>query len=307
MSAAVMSMSEADTTPGYPWFQEREAARAAQVKIVELNHLADVNEKSRQEISYGNRDRMEKVSFGIREAVERNGLAETTAVERNSSENRITTLKSKSEEARQEAANFEKVFLGAKDIRLAQAKEVSNQTITGLKTALEIGSSLSGGKSATQELALQQAQEAADLKNKNSWEHAMLHESQVSGFTRVELEQLCSQFGSEKDQAFLAIQAQGLHGDDNRRMALYRAESESRVEAVTAAAALQAAENRTKEILYQMDNEDCCCETKLLVAETNAETAGVIAAAGAGAIRDSLIAAQQEAVMLRLRRRSHHS
>ena len=69
------------------------------------------------------------------------------------------------------------------------------------------------------------------------------------------------------------------------------------------AAALQAADNRTKEILYQMDNEDCCCETKLLVAEAAGETAGLIAATGAGAIRDSLAAAQQEALMLRLRRR----
>lgn len=302
MSAAVMSVSEADTMPGYPWFQEREAAKNSQAKIVELNHLADVNEKSRQEISYGNRDRMEKVSFGIREAVDRNGMAGTTSVERNSSENRITTLKSKSEEARQEAANFEKVFLSAKDIRLAQAKEVSDQTITGLKVALEIGNDIPSGRAAVRDLSLQQAQEAASVTNQNSWEHAMLHESQVSGFTRVELEQLCSQFGSEKDQAFLAIQAQGLHGDDNRRMALYRAESESRVEAVTAAAALQAADNRTKEILYQMDNGDCCCETKLLLAETNAETAGLIAATGAGAIRDSLAAAQQEALLLRLRR-----
>ena len=303
MSAAVMSVSEADTMPGYPWFQEREQAKNTQAKIIEMNHLADRNEASRQEISYGNQSRTEKVSFGIREAVDRNGLAETTAVEKVNSENRITTLKSKSEEARQEADNFTKVFLASKENRLAEAKVVSNQRITGLQTALEIGGAFTGVKSAAQELSLQQAQEAGELKDQNSWEHAMLHESQVSGFTRVELEQLCSHFGSEKDQAFLAIQAQANHGDDERHLANYRSETDSRVEAVTAAAALQAADNRTKEILYQMDNEDCCCETKLLLAETAGETAGLIAFTGAGAIRDSLAAAQQEALMLRLRRR----
>lgn len=297
-----MSVSEADTMPGYPWFQEREQTKNSLAKIIEMNHLADRNEASRQEISYGNQVRTEKVGFGIRDAVERNGLAGITAVEKVNGENRITTITSKLSEARQEAANFEKVLLAAKDIRISEAKEVNDQKITGLKTALEVGSALAGTSSGAQELALQQAGEAASIKNQNSWEHAMLHESQVCGFTRVELENLYSQFGSEKDQAFLAIQAQGLHGDDNRRMANYRAETESRVEAVTAAAALQAAENRTKEILYQMDNEDCCCETKLLVAETNAETAGVIAAAGAGAIRDSLLAAQQEALMLRFKK-----
>ena len=303
MSAAVMSVSEADTMPGYPWFQEREQAKNTQAKIIELNHLADRNEASRQEISYGNQSRMEKVSFGIREAVDRNGLAETTAVEKVNSENRITTLKSKSEEARQEADNFTKVFLASKENRLAEAKMVSNQRITGLQTALEIGGAFTGVKSAAQELSLQQAQEAGELKVQNSWEHAMLHESQVSGFTRVELEQLCSQFGSEKDQAFLAIQAQSNHGDDERRLANYRSETDSRVEAVTAVAALQAAENRTKEILYQFQMDDCCCETKLLLAETAGETTGLIAATGAGAIRDSLAAAQQEALMLRLKKR----
>ena len=305
MSAAVMSVSEADTMPGYPWFQEREAAKITQAKIIEMNHLADRNEASRAEISYGNQNRTEKVGFSNREAIERNGLSVYSSVERNNAEGRVTTLGANIEERAQTANNFKEVLIEAKNGRAALAKGVSDAKITALKTELcfEGAALSSNGRDATNALAVQQAGEAYSTKNQMSWQHAMLHETQECGFRRVELEQLCSQFGSEKDQAFLGIQAERNHGDDNRRLANYRAETESRVDAVTAAAALQAAENRTKEILYGMDNGDCCCETKLLIAETNGETAGVIAAAGANAIRDSLAAAQQEAIMLRLKKR----
>ena len=305
--AAVMSVTEADTMPGYPWFQEREQAKNTQAKIIEMNHLADRNEASRQEISYGNQVRTEKVGFGIRDAVERNGLAGVTAVEKVNGENRITTLTTKLSEARQQADDFTKIFLATKENRIAEAKAVSNQKITGIQTALEfeldvLDGEASKGRAAIRDVMLQDAQQTGSLKNQESWKYGMLAETKEVGFRRVELEQLFSRFGSVKDEAFASIQAVANQADDNRRMALYRAETESRVDAVTAAALLQAAENRTKEILYQMGTEaECCCETKLLVSEQNGATDSLITATGTGATRDSLAAAQQEALVLRLK------
>ena len=108
----------------------------------------------------------------------------------------------------------------------------------------------------------------------------------------------------EKAFALLGIQAERLHGDTNRRMANYRAETDRRVDAIGAAILLQAANNKNEVLLAvaaaAKAAAECCCETKQLVQSSAAATQSLVSNLDAARIRDALAAAQQEALLLRM-------
>jgi hypothetical protein len=256
MMPPVVAVSEANTPPGYPWFQQLEASRNELTNITEMNHLATQNEASRQRISYGDQDRTDKVGFANREAIERNGLADRdaiernglanlTATERNFGENRVTTLTSAAETRAQNSANFTQAQLGQKDILIGLAanggltrEAALTESLRGQKTALVQGSM---NRDAVGAVSLQSAVQAGDLKNQNSWQHGRLHETQERGFAALGLQ--ASHIRNEQEKAFalLGLQAANIHADTDRRMANYRADTDRRVADGFTAAALFAA------------------------------------------------------------------
>ena len=301
-------VSDANQPPGYPWFQQQQAAADAQQNIVEMNHLASQNEASRQRISYGDQDRTDKVGFANREAIERNGLGVLTSVERNAGENRVTTLQASADARAQTSANFATTLLSLKDNQIAAAANVGEAKSVALEQALRAQGTLlresAANRDATGAVALQSAVQTGDLKNQNSWQHGLLRESQERGFARVEVQAAHIRNDQEKAFALLGIQAERLHGDTNRRMANYRAETDRRVDAIGAAILLQAANNKNEVLLAvaaaAKAAAECCCETKQLVQSTAATTQGLVSNLDAARIRDALAAAQQEALLLRM-------
>ena len=216
------------------------------------------------------------------------------------------------DEAKQEAANFVNVLIGSKDNRIAQAREVSDQKISGLKAAIDLefemlDSEATKGRDAIREMTLLSANMWQEVKDQNSKTNGNVLESQEIGISRIELEQLRSQFCAEKDTNFLALQTEKTQAETNRRMVDDRAANDSRVEAVTAAATLQEAENHTKVLLYQIQTSGATArasfEAKQLLRTTTAETEQLATASATASSRDALSAARAEAAILRNRRR----
>lgn len=221
-------------------------------------------------------------------------------------------LHTNTDEAKQEAAHFVNVLIGSKDNRMAQAIEVSEQKISGLKSALDfeyelIDSDAAKGRDAIRQMTLQSANMWQEVKDQNSKTNGNVLESQEIGISRIELEQLRSQFNAEKDTTFLAVQLEKTQAETNRRMVDDRAANDSRVEAVTAAATLQEAENHTKVLLYQIQTSGATArasfEAKQLLRTTTAETEQLATASATASSRDALAAARAEAAILRNRRR----
>lgn len=216
------------------------------------------------------------------------------------------------DEAKQEAANFVNVLIGSKDNRIAQAREVSDQKISGLKSAIELefemlDSEATKGRDAIREMTLLSANMWQEVKDQNSKTNGNVLEFQEIGISRIELEQLRSQFCAEKDTNFLALQTEKMQAETNRRMVDDRAANDARVEAVTAAATLQEAENQTKVLLYQIQNSAATAraayEAKQLLRTTTAQTEQLATASATASSRDALAAARAEAAILRNRRR----
>ena len=221
-------------------------------------------------------------------------------------------LHTNTDEAKQEAAHFVNVLIGSKDNRMAQAKEVAEQKISGLKSALDfehelIDSDAAKGRDAIRQMTLLSANMWQEVKDQNSKTNGNVLESQEIGISRLEMEQLRSQFCAEKDTTFLAVQLEKTQADTNRRMVDDRAANDSRVEAVTAAATLQEAENHTKVLLYQIQTSGATArasfEAKQLLRTTTAETEQLATASATASSRDALAAARTEAAILRNRRR----
>jgi hypothetical protein len=304
--AAVMSV------PPTAWFQQASQSKAETDKIIEMNRKAvDIN-ASQQKSSYADQSRAEKLSFGMRDSLERNTSLVTGAIERNNTEDRVTTLKIKAEEARQESANFTNVLLASKTNRAEQASQVNTQKYVDTKTALDfeldvLDSEGSKGRWAIRQAQLTQAQYALDLKSHVTDNNSETLGNIESGLTRMELAYTSAQHGAEKDNTLLAIQTERTQADTNRRLVLDRARNDDRVQAVTEAATLQEAENRTKVLLYEIQNSAATArgdyEAKQLLRTTTAKTEQAVAASGAATTRDALLLARAEAAMYRSRPR----
>ena len=298
--------------PGTAWFQQVAHARTAKNALIEQYHNKGDEETNTHKQSYGYVSRTEKLSSAVRDALERNNLLQLTSIERNSAESRAQILHTKTDEAKQEAANFVNVLTGSKDNRIEQAKEVNEQRVLGLKTALElefemIDSEATKGRNAIRQMTLLSANMWQEVKDQNSKTNGNVLESQEIGISRLEMEQLRSQFCAEKDTTFLAVQLEKTQADTNRRMVDDRAANDSRVEAVTAAATLQEAENHTKVLLYQIQTSGATArasfEAKQLLRTTTAQTEQLTTASATASSRDALAAARAEAAILRNRRR----
>ena len=300
-------------TPSAAWFQQAAHARTAKNALIQQYHIKGNENTNTHRQSYGALSRTEKLSSAVRDALERNGSAEIMAIERNAAEGRVETLHTKTHESRQEADNFVNVLIGSKENRIAQAREVSDQKISGLKSVIELefetlDSEATKGRDAIREMTLLSANMWQEVKDQNSKTNGNVLESQEIGISRIELEQLRSQFCAEKDTNFLAVQLEKTQADTNRRMVDDRAANDSRVEAVTAAATLQEAENHTKVLLYEIQTSGATAraayEAKQLLRTTTAQTEQVVAASAATSSRDALAAARAEAAILRSRSRS---
>ena len=299
-------------TPSTAWFQQAAHARTAKDALIEQYHIKGNENTNTHRQSYGALSRTEKLSSAVRDALERNNSLELTSVERNSAEGRAHMLHTFTDEAKQEAANFVNVLIGSKDNRIAQAREVSDQKIAGLKSAIELefemlDSEATKGRDAIREMTLLSANMWQEVKDQNSKTNGNVLESQEIGISRIELEQLRSQFCAEKDTNFLALQTEKTQAETNRRMVDDRAANDSRVEALTAAATLQEAENHTKVLLYQIQTSGATArasfEAKQLLRTTTAETEQLATASATASSRDALSAARAEAAILRNRRR----
>ena len=298
--------------PPTAWFQQAAHARTAKDALIEQYHNKGDEATNTHRASYGNVSRTEKLSSAVRDALERNNLLQLTSIERNSAEGRAHMLHTNTDEAKQEAAHFVNVLIGSKDNRIEQAKEVNEQRVLGLKTALElefemIDSEATKGRDTIREMRLLSANMFQEVKDQNSKTNGNVLESQEIGISRLEMEQLRSQFCAEKDTTFLAVQLEKTQADTNRRMVDDRAANDSRVEAVTAAATLQEAENHTKVLLYQIQTSGATArasfEAKQLLRTTTAETEQLATASATASSRDALAAARAEAAILRNRRR----
>ena len=298
--------------PPTAWFQQVAHARTAKDALIEQYHIKGNENTNTHRQSYGALSRTEKLSSAVRDALERNNSLQLTSIERNSAEGRAHMLHTFTDEAKQEAANFVNVLIGSKDNRIAQAREVSDQKISGLKAAIDLefemlDSEATKGRDAIREMTLLSANMWQEVKDQNSKTNGNVLESQEIGISRIELEQLRSQFCAEKDTNFLALQTEKTQADTNRRMVLDRAANDSRVEAVTAAATLQEAENHTKVLLYQIQTSGATArasfEAKQLLRTTTAETEQLATASATASSRDALSAARAEAAILRNRRR----
>ena len=298
--------------PPTAWFQQVAHARTAKDALIEQYHIKGNENTNTHRQSYGALSRTEKLSSAVRDALERNNSLQLTSIERNSAEGRAHMLHTFTDEAKQEAANFVNVLIGSKDNRIAQAREVSDQKISGLKAAIDLefemlDSEATKGRDAIREMTLLSANMWQEVKDQNSKTNGNVLESQEIGISRIELEQLRSQFCAEKDTNFLALQTEKTQADTNRRMVDDRAANDSRVEAVTAAATLQEAENHTKVLLYQIQTSGATArasfEAKQLLRTTTAETEQLATASATASSRDALSAARAEAAILRNRRR----
>ena len=298
--------------PPTAWFQQVAHARTAKDALIEQYHIKGNENTNTHRQSYGALSRTEKLSSAVRDALERNNSLQLTSIERNSAEGRAHMLHTFTDEAKQEAANFVNVLIGSKDNRIAQAREVSDQKIAGLKSAIELefemlDSEATKGRDAIREMTLLSANMWQEVKDQNSKTNGNVLESQEIGISRIELEQLRSQFCAEKDTNFLALQTEKTQAETNRRMVDDRAANDSRVEAVTAAATLQEAENHTKVLLYQIQTSGATArasfEAKQLLRTTTAETEQLATASATASSRDALSAARAEAAILRNRRR----
>ena len=299
-------------TPSTAWFQQAAHARTAKDALIEQYHIKGNENTNTHRQSYGALSRTEKLSSAVRDALERNNSLQLTSVERNSAEGRAHMLHTNKDEAKQEAAHFVNVLIGSKDNRMAQAKEVAEQKILGLKSAIELefemlDSEATKGRDAIREMTLLSANMWQEVKDQNSKTNGNVLESQEIGISRIELEQLRSQFCAEKDTNFLALQTEKTQAETNRRMVDDRAANDSRVEALTAAATLQEAENHTKVLLYQIQTSGATArasfEAKQLLRTTTAETEQLATASATASSRDALSAARAEAAILRNRRR----
>ena len=299
-------------TPSTAWFQQAAHARTAKDALIEQYHIKGNENTNTHRQSYGALSRTEKLSSAVRDALERNNSLQLTSIERNSAEGRAHMLHTFTDEAKQEAANFVNVLIGSKDNRIAQAREVSDQKISGLKAAIDLefemlDSEATKGRDAIREMTLLSANMWQEVKDQNSKTNGNVLESQEIGISRIELEQLRSQFCAEKDTNFLALQTEKTQAETNRRMVDDRAANDSRVEAVTAAATLQEAENHTKVLLYQIQTSGATArasfEAKQLLRTTTAETEQLATASATASSRDALSAARAEAAILRNRRR----
>ena len=298
--------------PPTAWFQQAAHARTAKDALIEQYHNKGDEATNTHRASYGNVSRTEKLSSAVRDALERNNLLQLTSIERNSAEGRAHMLHTNTDEAKQEAANFVNVLTGSKDNRIEQAKEVNQQKVLGLKTALElefemIDSEATKGRNAIREMRLLSANMFQEVKDQNSKTNGNMLESQEIGISRLEMEQLRGQFNAEKDNTFLAIQLEKTQADTNRRLVLDRAANDSCVEALTAAATLQDAENHTKVLLYEIQTSGATArasfEAKQLLRTTTAQTEQLTTASATASSRDALAAARTEAAILRNRRR----
>ena len=298
--------------PPTAWFQQVAHARTAKKALIEQYHIKGNENTNTHRQSYGALSRTEKLSSAVRDALERNNSLQLTSIERNSAEGRAHMLHTFTDEAKQEAANFVNVLIGSKDNRIAQAREVSDQKISGLKAAIDLefemlDSEATKGRDAIREMTLLSANMWQEVKDQNSKTNGNVLESQEIGISRIELEQLRSQFCAEKDTNFLALQTEKTQAETNRRMVDDRAANDSRVEAVTAAATLQEAENHTKVLLYQIQTSGATArasfEAKQLLRTTTAETEQLATASATASSRDALSAARAEAAILRNRRR----
>lgn len=298
--------------PPTAWFQQVAHARTAKDALIEQYHIKGNENTNTHRQSYGALSRTEKLSSAVRDALERNNSLQLTSIERNSAEGRAHMLHTFTDEAKQEAANFVNVLIGSKDNRIAQAREVSDQKISGLKAAIDLefemlDSEATKGRDAIREMTLLSANMWQEVKDQNSKTNGNVLESQEIGISRIELEQLRSQFCAEKDTNFLALQTEKTQAETNRRMVDDRAANDSRVEAVTAAATLQEAENHTKVLLYQIQTSGATArasfEAKQLLRTTTAETEQLATASATASSRDALSAARAEAAILRNRRR----
>ena len=298
--------------PGTAWFQQAAHARTAKDALIEQYHNKGDEATNTHRASYGNVSRTEKLSSAVRDALERNNLLQLTSIERNSAESRAQILHTKTDEAKQEAANFVNVLTGSKDNRIEQAKEVNEQRVLGLKTALElefemIDSEATKGRDTIREMRLLSANMFQEVKDQNSKTNGNMLESQEIGISRMEMEQLRGQFNAEKDNTFLAVQLEKTQADTNRRLVLDRAANDSCVEALTAAATLQDAENHTKVLLYEIQTSGATAhasfEAKQLLRTTTAQTEQLTTASATASSRDALAAARTEAAILRNRRR----
>lgn len=300
------------SAPSAAWFQQAAHARTAKNALIEQYHIKGDEATNTHRASYGNVSRTEKLSSAVRDALERNNSLQLTSIERNAAEGRAHMLHTFTDEAKQEAANFVNVLIGSKDNRIAQAREVSDQKISGLKSAIELefemlDSEATKGRDAIREMTLLSANMWQEVKDQNSKTNGNVLEFQEIGISRIELEQLRSQFCAEKDTNFLALQTEKMQAETNRRMVDDRAANDARVEAVTAAATLQEAENQTKVLLYQIQNSAATAraayEAKQLLRTTTAQTEQLATASATASSRDALAAARAEAAILRNRRR----
>jgi hypothetical protein len=217
-------------------------------------------------------------------------------------------LHTHTDEAKQEAANFVNVLIGSKDNRIAQAREVNEQEVLGLQTAIgfeyEILDSISAdAKNAIRNLRIQTAVDTLDVMDTATQNNGAVLANIECKVAKVELAQLAAQHDAEKNNTFLAIQAEKTHGDTNLRLALDRARNDERVEAVTAAATLQDAEARTKVLLYEIETSGATAraafQAKQLLRTTTEQTEQVVVASSVASARDALAAARAEAAMYR--------
>jgi hypothetical protein len=323
MMPPIVAVSEySNQIPGYPWFQQQDASQNAQNSLVEMNHIERDAQADRSRISFGDQDRTDKVGFSNREAIERNGLGVLSSVERNAGENRVTTLQSSLDARAQTSANFATTLLSLKDNQIAAAANIGEAKVTQLNESLRSQHTTlregSMNREAVANVGLQGAVETGrilnkqtwqngDLKNQSSWQYGRIREHQERGFGAVSLQAAHIRNEQEKAFALLGLQAERNHGDTNRRMANYRAETDRRVETVGAVLALQAANIKGELALQAANNtaklEECCCTTKQVIVDTAGVTQGLIASSATASLRDALAAAQQEALLLRFQHR----
>jgi hypothetical protein len=296
------------SVPSAAWFQQAAHSKGAKDALIQHYHINGNGGNEIHQASYANTNRAEKISTAIRDSLERNSATQITSIERNSAEGRAHMLHTYTDEAHQEADNFEKVLLASKDNRIAQAQEVSQQEGSGLKSAIdfefEILDSVSAdAKNAIRNLRIQSATNTLDVMDTATQNNGAVLANIECKVAKVELAQLAAQHDAEKNNTFLAIQAEQTHGDTNLRLALDRARNDERVEAVTAAATLQEAEARTKVLLYEIETSGATAraafQAKQLLKTTTAETEQVVAASSVASARDALAAARAEAAMYR--------
>ena len=300
--AAVMSV------PSAAWFQQAAHSKGAKDALIQHYHINGNGGNEIHQASYANTNRAEKISTAIRDSLERNNSSQITSIERNSAEGRAHMLHTHTDEAKQEAANFVNVLIGSKDNRIAQAREVNEQEVLGLQTAIgfeyEILDSVSAdAKNAIRNLRIQTAVDTLDVMDTATQNNGAVLANIECKVAKVELAQLAAQHDAEKNNTFLAVQAEKTHGDTNLRLALDRARNDERVEAVTAAATLQDAEARTKVLLYEIETSGATAraafQAKQLLRTTTEQTEQVVVASSVASARDALAAARAEAAMYR--------